>query len=415
LHTQVCDMPKALTLNENLKAYGYTLRPQDIYALASSPSLDFFFENFVSLIPKVKAKPMYPDFPIEIMEMEEATFRFHQLLHYFSTYGIELLTGQEAQKGWLPEKEEIEKTKEDETLLTCKVIELIKASEMYSVLFKKIVSKKERLSITEKEMLEDVVKSMNPDTLSQTSIPFKENLMPIVYSIVKERKAVVPVLCELFQHTGDVLKCFDYFLVRNRYKVSKEEQCLFIQVLESYSIADFMNNVILSNRKANHTKVLLNYLNYNRYSKSPAHKEVVRALRNDELSSWYEKEDTMIFRWLVSNNLDVEKETLSFIGNRPGDMFRQLNYLYKLRFSTNSLFEEMGKHIASLSLETLVSTYSIFDSNAEVRELMHHILQEKMKTMHTPFQNKKVYMKNHEFVTIHQYSTIKRTLDENSS
>ena len=63
---------KAMTVNEELRNLGYTLKPGDILALAASRSVDGFAEHFRSLLPKVDAPPMYPDFPSQVMEMEEA-------------------------------------------------------------------------------------------------------------------------------------------------------------------------------------------------------------------------------------------------------------------------------------------------------------------------------------------------------
>ena len=76
---------KAVTLNENLKAYGYCLKPADIVRVAGSLSLENFYEVFKSLQGEVLAKPMYPDFPSQVMNMSEAQFRLHQAAHYFST------------------------------------------------------------------------------------------------------------------------------------------------------------------------------------------------------------------------------------------------------------------------------------------------------------------------------------------
>ena len=94
---------QAVTVNEELRNLGYTLAPGDLLLLAGSPSLFSFAEHFRSLLPDVTAPPMYPDFPLQVMEMEEAEFRLHQLAHYFSTYGLEKFFGVEVKRGWLPD------------------------------------------------------------------------------------------------------------------------------------------------------------------------------------------------------------------------------------------------------------------------------------------------------------------------
>ena len=87
------NLVKAMTVNAELRALGYTLPAGEIIRLAKSADADTLADRVRSYIGDVKAKPMYPNFPSQVMELDEAVFRFHQLLHYLSTYGIEELTG----------------------------------------------------------------------------------------------------------------------------------------------------------------------------------------------------------------------------------------------------------------------------------------------------------------------------------
>ena len=119
------NLVKAMTLNENLKAYGYCLKPTDIVRVARSASLESFYEVFKSLQDEVLAKPMYPDFPKQVTDLSEAQFRLHQAAHYFSTYGLELLFGVEVDKGWLPNMTSTEKTEKYVALFAAKPFELI--------------------------------------------------------------------------------------------------------------------------------------------------------------------------------------------------------------------------------------------------------------------------------------------------
>ncbi|MBR0137790.1 MAG: hypothetical protein IJM15_05220, partial [Erysipelotrichaceae bacterium] len=82
-------LTKALTANENIRQLGYCLSPKGLVALAKSEELDGFYDSFRKMIPDVKAEPMYPDFPNQVMAIDEAQFRFHQICHYMSTYGVE--------------------------------------------------------------------------------------------------------------------------------------------------------------------------------------------------------------------------------------------------------------------------------------------------------------------------------------
>ena len=143
------NLVRAMTVNEELRAIGYTLSAGDVVALAQSADADTLAARVREYAGDVKAKPMYPDFPSQVMELDEAVFRFHQLLHYFSTYGIEDLTGVPVTRGWLPEMQDTEKTESDDTLLEAKVLGLIDISEQYLCPAERILGKTERM--TDKE------------------------------------------------------------------------------------------------------------------------------------------------------------------------------------------------------------------------------------------------------------------------
>ena len=118
---------ESVTLNENLRSFGYVLRPDDIIRLAVSKSLHGFFNDFRKLIPDVKADPMYPGFPQQVMEMSEAEFRLHQGIHYFTTYGMESLLGREVSSGWLPDDNGPERYQADTELLVETVLRFLGA------------------------------------------------------------------------------------------------------------------------------------------------------------------------------------------------------------------------------------------------------------------------------------------------
>ena len=140
-------LAKAVTADENLHSLGYMLAPQDIVRLAVSPSLDSLFKEVQKTVPEMKASPMYPDFPGQVMKMSEAEFRFHQVLHYFSTYDLEWITGIPVSKGWLPDVKSTPKTEKDEVLLPYRVIELIPEDEVYGTAAKRILLRRTSLKM----------------------------------------------------------------------------------------------------------------------------------------------------------------------------------------------------------------------------------------------------------------------------
>ena len=103
-----------MTINEELLHAGFTLRPDDVVRLSESPEMDSFAELIHEAFPSVKAKPMYPGFPKQVMDMDDSEYRLDQMLHYFSTYDMELLTGEPVYHGWLPDVYDLEQIEDDE-------------------------------------------------------------------------------------------------------------------------------------------------------------------------------------------------------------------------------------------------------------------------------------------------------------
>lgn len=352
----------AITFNEELVNLGYTLRPNDIVEMAKQPLSSSLFQAMLSNIREyigdVKAKPMYPNFPKQVMNMGNATFRFHQICHYFSTYGIEALTGATISKGWLPDVEDTEKTKTDNALLGLKVLDVVWSdmlNEAVEMIIRKVLSKRERLTIPEREIIALGIKiPLNPEHVKEFNIPFKENMYELFYAIFTDKNEFRNLGCYKFcQHTGDVWKCIDYLMNEkgiNHFRTSQKR--VLVKLLESYPAVDFTTNLILSNKSANKIKILLNYLDFNTYSRSTPHKDAVARLRNGELRSWEGKAKELIF----SKNTDA----IEFVSKRPGMMIRMITLLLRNGFSYVDITNALEKVADKLSTQTLVTLATFF-------------------------------------------------------
>jgi hypothetical protein len=353
-------MNMVLTLNEKIMQYGYCFNPNSILLLAgynNESTLKVIYEKFVKMIGEVKADPMYPDFPNQVMEMDEATLRFQQILHYFSTYGIEYLTQVEVSKGWLPEYKGTEKIESDEQLLNCKLIEVKSTTgAMYSG-FCKILSKRERMTIPEENIvsyaffnhIKDIHKWYN-----DVDIPFKENMCELFKTIFESSQAKDISNYHFCQHTGDIWKCIHYiFDSRGKYHLRTSEKRVLVKLLESYPVQDFRSNLILSNNGAKDIKILLQYLDYNVYSRSTSHKQAVADLRSNRLRSWEGCAKGLLF--------SKDSGTLEFIGKRPGMLLRMITILYRNGFGGEDIKNELVDNAKSLSTQTLVALNTYFN------------------------------------------------------
>ena len=385
-------LTKAVTVNENLKSLGYTLSPADIAALAVSPSLDSFYETVKGMMGTVDAAPMSPGFPQQVMDMDEAVFRFHQLVHYFSTYGLELLFGVEVHKGWLPCPEESGKAAEQDAVLQEKVIRLLPAQEAYIAPLRTILSRKERMTLPERQIVRAAIANISAEDAGSLNVRFKEN-MNAVYAIVfdmADRKAAFSILRGLCQHTGDVLRCIDVLLGKHRFHFRTSQKRFLVKLLESYPVKDFRANLVLSGKNARRNILLLNYIDYSVYSRSAAHMDAVNELRDGKLRSWESIAKTM----LTTGN----DGTLDFIAQRPGMMLRMVAWLLRSGYAQDAIVAKLSEKADALSIQTLVTNLNHFGKLTEEERadaatlfsVFEQLLRAHMSGMDTVLRNKKV-------------------------
>ena len=399
------NMVRAITMNENLRsAYGFTFKPVDLIRIAKANKSAVIYKEIEEMIPSVKAKPMYPDFPYTCMNISEAEFRFHQMVHYFSTYGIEELFGVDVTVGWMPETDDTEKTKKDKIILPEKVISVLDESEAYFWVYKTILEKRERMTVPEKEMIQVCAQNLSPREMGSVSAAFKENLTNVFAILMDTLNGShrVNAIHSVCQNTGDVFKCFDEYLQDNSYSLSTSQKKAVVKVLESYSVGDFKENLMLSNVKREWVLKLLRFLDYNKFSRSAAHREAVRRLRNNELQSWEGR-----FKAALAE--DGEKGLL-FAAERPGMLLRFVSMLMKADVDPDRIKSVLCECADKLSTQTLVRLCTYFSNGAygyfenrrydvwdgfdtdKLDEIFIAALNAKLASVATPIRGKKVYV-----------------------
>lgn len=406
-------MLAAITANEELLNLGYTLSAKDVVNLAKCGELYSFVEMFKGALSDVKAKPMYPNFPNQVMDTDEAIFRFHQMMHYFSTYGAEILFGLHVSKGWLPNVEDTYKVKADDTLLKAKVITLVDIDVIPEYVYTRIVPKCERLTDKDQMLLDLVLPYVDDRAIKNIEIPFKENIMPVFYSISnskmisqEDKLCLLNCICN---HTGDVFKCIDYCLTRNKYHFKTSQKRLFTKLLETYSNSDFEENVIISDKRSNRTELLLRYIDFTTYSRIPVFKTIVNELRSGELHSWMSKVESK----LKTRDVDA----LKMLSKRPGIMLRMLTRLLRLGYNPTDILVYLYPHASELRTQTLVSILNAFnaklddlensdqsklsrESRSEVQNVITictGLLRDNLHAKDAPFKGKKVYIECGEY------------------
>ena len=393
-------LTKAVTLNENLQTLGYVLSPEDTIAIAASPSLNGFYEKIRGMMDQVKADPMYPGFPEQVMEIDEAVFRFHQMVHYFSTYGMEAIFGIQVKKGWLPCETACEtesgaaEKKDQKIVLKAKTIRLLPEKDRYLIPLQIILARRERMTLPEREIVSASISHVSPEQLASLKVGFKENLNT-VYEIIfnmEDRTNAFHMLRTLCQHTGDVLRCADYLLGKHRYHFRTSQKRFLVKLMESYPEKDFRTNLILSGKGAERNILLLNYLDYSVYSRSSGHMDAVNDLRDGRLRSFESIAKSML--------KEGKEEALDYLAQRPGMMLRMTAWLLRLGYSQGVILERLSAKASQLSMQTLVTTMNHFGkltpeerADAEILyDTFESLLSEKMTGCDTPLRGKKVYL-----------------------
>ena len=329
-------MVRAITMNENIRSeYGIMFNANDIVKIAKADASKEVYDKISEIVPEVLAKPMYPDFPSQVMAMDEAVFRFHQMVHYFSTYGLEDLFGIEVREGWLPDSTETPKTETDKTLLDAKVLSLAEEDGLYRRVYEQLLMRRERMTIPEKELVEECVRHAD-DSFLTVKAAFKENLIPVFRIIMEQAKGPrrISMLKGICQNSGDVFKCAKDYIRMHHYHLHTSEKRAIVQTLEQYSAADFRDNLMHSNRKREDVLMVLQFTDSSLYFRSAEHLQAVSELRDDLLRSWESRLKTILKA--------SPAEALAFAARRPGELVRKTRWLLKNGVDTRALQEVLG-------------------------------------------------------------------------
>ena len=292
------DMAWAVTANANLDGTGYTLSQPSILALAAyhhhvatlAAQSSFLplaqtlttqgvnpLADIMRLVPDVTAAPMYPDFPTQVMEMDEATFRYHQAMHYLSTYGVELLAGMlgldvSVGQGWMPNVESTPKTEQDETLVAPKVLHLMLTVEDLRNVVEARLARATRMHPAEIESALLVFEGLGEESADSEEevrfpkVAFHENMMELIRVAGEGSSSLLErVSVGLAQHPGDLLKVTLY-LVKARGKqahLATRQKKGLCRAFEHFGVMNIAHNIADAGKKERRAP---NYLSVERFA-----------------------------------------------------------------------------------------------------------------------------------------------------
>lgn len=302
----------------------------------------------------VKYEPMYPAFPMQVMDEEDAELYLNAIYHYLT---------------WdLPEYELEERTPlQDEVKL--KVIELGSKADFYAMI-RQLIQAKGSISQTDKEDIETVIEHANPDELEAIlppEIPFKENAGFVAASLMKHDKGDVKLIGRYFKTATDVLRLAvawsdgDVSLAEaTRFrKFKRRERRLLLGLLERcHPITEDM--LRFKDRWIRLGEILHPSEYKHRYIRC---EEAFDILRNRKPFTTYNGSVELAFQYNQVWNL------IDLLMQRPGEFARRLDQLLRSTEHTEYVVLAFGEVASQVSTPVLLQVKNHFALRREPQEL----------------------------------------------
>lgn len=193
------------------------------------------------------------------------------------------------------------------------------------------------------------------------------------YNAFKERKEIEVVRAE------DVVKGIDYCLVQEHYKLRTSQKKWLVKEIEKIDARSFGLALAQSHTVADRSKTILNFLSYNKFSRSPEQLVIVKDLRNGSL--------------MTANKFLKQKvrrrdlaEVKRVVGAVPSLFWERLSEMID-HFSQEEL-REIGES-CHISLGVLVTALAK-ENTPEVRKLLEDLVDRTLAKMNLGIRGKRV-------------------------
>lgn len=193
------------------------------------------------------------------------------------------------------------------------------------------------------------------------------------YNAFKERKEIEVVRAE------DVVKGIDYCLVQEHYKLRTSQKKWLVKEIEKIDARSFGLALAQSHTVADRSKTILNFLSYNKFSRSPEHRVIVKDLRNGSLMT----ANKFLKQKVRRRDLDEVKRV---VGAVPSLFWERLSEMID-HFSQEEL-REIGES-CHFSLGVLVTALAK-ENTPEVRKLLKDLVDRTLAKMNLGIRGKRV-------------------------
>lgn len=193
------------------------------------------------------------------------------------------------------------------------------------------------------------------------------------YNAFKERKEIEVVRAE------DVVKGIDYCLVREHYKLRTSQKKWLIKEIEKIDARSFDLALAQSHTVADRSKTILNFLSYNKFSRSPEHRVIVKDLRNGSLMTANKFLKQKVRRRDLAEVKRVVGAVPSLFWERLSEMIDHLSQ-EELREVGESCHFSLGVLVTALAKE----------NTPEVRKLLEDLVNRTLAKMNLGIKGKRV-------------------------
>lgn len=193
------------------------------------------------------------------------------------------------------------------------------------------------------------------------------------YNAFKERKEIEVVRAE------DVVKGIDYCLVQEHYKLRTSQKKWLVKEIEKTDARSFGLALAQSHTVADRSKTILNFLSYNKFSRSPEHRVIVKDLRNGSLMT----ANKFLKQKVRRRDLDEVKRVVEAV---PSLFWERLNEMID-HFSQEEL-REIGES-CHFSLGVLVTALAK-ENTPEVRKLLKDLVDRTLAKTNLGIRGKRV-------------------------
>ncbi|WP_205510245.1 TerD family protein [Paenibacillus elgii] len=347
------------TALKNIEYLGFTFsKPlMEVLRTLSIEEFTAFYHRLVAdlkslLGANVNFKPMYPNFPEQVMLLSQAELYLHAIYHYLTLE--------------LPEHEALERIPLLDQV-DLKIIDLGSA-EHFDQTIRNLISANGSISEQDKEDIEWVIAAYDDlGAVLPDEIPLKENVGFVVGALLKYNKASLDLVGKYVKTATDVLRLAvalsdgDVSLAANTKfrKFKRAERRLLLGLL------DRCGNIVEDMLRYKHRWIRLGEILHpteykNRYARC---QEAFDILRNDKPYETFGGKVELALR---------RKDTLLAAGllkTRAGEFARRLDHLLRLSEDSAQVIDQFAEIADQASTPVLLQVMAHFSHRQEMREL----------------------------------------------